>query len=166
MDSGSVETAKITREFLCNVETLQGLAYVLSMLEYWCRGCPSLHKGGKPWFMILRMLSSFVKQTHTHCNIVTFINHARPKSSCHVYMLLLIATQQPNCGRSFGPMEFWPTTFQNGLNWWIFAWLWCSILWRMNTLSSICPLWNQNSKINWLFLWTLWSTCMFKILIP
>jgi hypothetical protein len=108
--------------------------------------------------VILRMLLSFVKQTHMHC-IVTFIDHASPKSICHVYMLLLIATRQPNCGRSFGPMEFQPTTFQNGSNLWSFAWLWCFILWRMNTLSSICPLWDQNFKIDWLFLWTLWSTC-------
>jgi hypothetical protein len=33
VDNGSVETTKINYEFLCNVETLQGLACVLLMLK-------------------------------------------------------------------------------------------------------------------------------------
>jgi hypothetical protein len=33
VDSGSVEIAKINREFLCNAKTLQGLSCVLPILE-------------------------------------------------------------------------------------------------------------------------------------
>jgi len=64
-DSTIIVTTKTNYELLCNVKTLFGLVFYL----YWkqCRSYPSLYKDARHSFVILWLLSSFVKQTYNKC---------------------------------------------------------------------------------------------------
>jgi len=64
-DSTIIVTTKANYEFLCNVKTLFGLVFYLYWKQY--RSYPSLYKDARHSFVILWLLSSFVKQTYNKC---------------------------------------------------------------------------------------------------
>lgn len=51
--------------------------------------------------------------------------------------LLLMATQQPKCGKGLDLAEFWCIAFLNDLHWWNFAWWWCLAMWRWTHLLQL-----------------------------